>query len=188
MNNRKFVIIDAMALAYKAYYAFITRPLITTKGEPTSAVYGFITQLIKILEDTKPDYMAVAFDSAEKTFRHERFDNYKSSRMEMPDDMVPQLNRIKEVVNAMNIPLYILPRYEADDIIGTAVCKAEEAGLESFVITPDKDFVQLITDKVKLIRPGKSAEEVEVYDVEKVKREFGFHSKTDDRLPGAYRR
>jgi DNA polymerase I len=177
MNNKKFVIIDAMSLAYKAYYAFITRPLITTKGEPTSAVYGFITQLIKILEDTKPDYIAVAFDSAEKTFRHERFDSYKSSRMEMPDDMIPQLNRIKEVVNAMNIPLYILPRYEADDIIGTAVCKAEEAGLESFVITPDKDFVQLITDKVKLIRPGKSAEEVEVYDVEKVKREFGFTPK-----------
>jgi DNA polymerase I len=177
MNNRKFVIVDAMALAYKAYFAFINRPLITTKGEPTSAVYGFLTQLIKILEDTKPDYMAVAFDSAEKTFRHERFENYKSSRMEMPDDLGPQLKRIKEIINAMNIPLYILSRYEADDIIGTAVCKAEEAGLESFVITPDKDFIQLITDKVKLIRPGKSADEVEVYDVNKVKNEFGFAPK-----------
>jgi DNA polymerase I len=177
MDNRKFVIIDAMALAYKAYFAFINRPLVTTRGEPTSAVYGFLTQLIKILEDTRPDYMAVAFDSAEKTFRHERFESYKSSRLDMPDDMIPQLNRIKEVISAMNIPLYILGRYEADDIIGTAVCKAEEAGLESFIITPDKDFIQLVTDNVKLVRPGKSAEEVEIYDVDKVQKEFGFMPK-----------
>jgi DNA polymerase I len=177
MINRKFVIVDAMALAYKAYFAFINRPLVTTKGEPTSAVYGFLTQLIKILEDTRPDYMAVAFDSAEKTFRHERYENYKSSRLDMPDDMIPQLLRIKEIITAMNLPLYILGRYEADDIIGTAVCKAEEAGLESFIITPDKDFIQLITENVKLVRPGKSAEEVEVYDVEKVQKEFGFSPK-----------
>ena len=176
MSN-KFVIIDAMALAYKAYFVFINRPLVSSKGEPTSAVFGFLNQLLKILEDTKPDYLAVAFDSKEKTFRHERYEGYKASRAEMPEDMVPQIGRIKEIIDAMNIPLYIMPGYEADDIIGTAVCKAEEKGLESFVITPDKDFNQLVTDKVKIVRPGKSTEEIVFYDVKKVKDEFGFEPK-----------
>jgi DNA polymerase I len=95
----------------------------------------------------------------------------------MPDDMVPQIGRIKEVIEAMNIPLYILGKYEADDIIGTAVCKAEEKGLESFVITPDKDFNQLITDKVRIIRPGKTAEDIVMYDRQRMLDEFGFEPK-----------
>ncbi|MEJ2616562.1 MAG: 5'-3' exonuclease H3TH domain-containing protein [Ignavibacteriaceae bacterium] len=172
--SKKFVIIDAMALAYKAYFVFINRPLITSKGEPTSAVYGFLNQLMKILEDTKPDYIAVAFDSHGKTFRHEQYEGYKASRSVMPDDMKPQIETMKDIIEALNIPIYILPKYEADDIIGTAVCMAEKHGLESYVITPDKDFNQLVTDKVKLIRPGKTAEEIVTYDVEKVKEEFGF--------------
>ena len=132
-------------------------------------------QLFKILDDTKPDFIAVAFDSYGKTFRHEKYDGYKASRAEMPDDMIPQIDRIKQIIELLNIPIYILPRYEADDIIGTAVCKAEEEGLESFVITPDKDFNQLVTEGVKVIRPGgKSGDEIVVYDIAKVKEEFGF--------------
>ncbi len=175
--SKKFVIVDAMALAYKAYFAFINRPLVSSKGEPTSAVFGFLNQLFKILEDHKPNYLAVAFDSKEKTFRHDKFENYKSSRAEMPDDMIPQIQRIKDIIEGMNIPLYILPKYEADDIIGTAVCKAEEYGLESYVFTPDKDFNQLVTEKVKIVRPGKTADEIQMYDVQKVKEEFGFEPK-----------
>lgn len=193
--SKKFVIIDAMALAYKAYFVFINRPLVTTKGEPTSAVFGFLNQFLKILEDTRPDYISVAFDSKGKTFRHERYEAYKSSRQDMPDDMIPQIDRIKEIIEALNIPIYILPRYEADDIIGTAVCKAEEQGFETFVITPDKDFNQLITDKVKIVRPGKSTDEIVFYDVKKVKEEFGFEPRqmidylaligdTSDDIPG----
>ncbi len=172
--NKKFVIIDAMALAYKAYYAFISRPLTNSKGEPTSAVYGFINQLLKIIEDTKPDYIAVAFDSKEKTFRHERYENYKSSRQEMPEDMIPQIERIKQIIEAFNIPLYILPGYEADDLIGTAVKKGEKIGLDCYAITPDKDYIQLITDKIKIIKPGKSTDEIEIINEEKVLSEFGF--------------
>ena len=175
--SKKFVIIDAMALAYKAYFAFISRPLSTAKGEPTSAVFGFVSQLIKILEDTKPDYLAVASDSKEKTFRHEEYENYKSSRLAMPDDMIPQIGRIKEIIEAMNIPLYILPRYEADDLIGTAVREAEELGYDSYVITPDKDMNQLVNDKVKVLKPGKSSDDFLVFDVEKVKEEYGFEPK-----------
>ncbi len=175
--SKKFVIIDAMALAYKAYFAFISRPLSTAKGEPTSATFGFVSQLIKILEDTKPNYLAVAFDSKEKTFRHEEFKDYKSSRAAMPDDMIPQIGRIKEIIEAMNIPIYILPRYEADDLIGTAVREAKELGYDSYVITPDKDMNQLVNSKVKLLKPGKSSDDFLVFDEKKVNEEFGFEPK-----------
>lgn len=175
--SKKFVIIDAMALAYKAYFAFIRRPLTTAKGEPTSAVFGFASQLARILEDTKPDYIAVAFDSKEKTFRHEEYEKYKSSRLEMPDDMIPQIGRIKQIVEAMNIPIYIIPRYEADDIIGTAVREAKELGFDSFIISPDKDMTQLVNTKVKVLKPGKSSDEFIVFDEEKVKEVFGFEPK-----------
>ena len=134
MKNKKFVIIDAMALAYKAYFAFITRPLTTKSGEPTSAVFGFLNQVLRILEDHKPDYIAVAFDSKEKTFRHERYEHYKSSREAMPEDLIPQIGRIKEIIEALKMPIYILPGYEADDIVGTAVKKAEKAGMISYVL------------------------------------------------------
>ena len=113
MQKQKLVLIDAMALAYKAYFAFSSRPLITKNGEPTSAVYGFITQLIKIIEDIRPDYIGVASDTKEKTFRHEKFELYKSTRSEMPEDMVPQIKRIYEIIQTLSIPLYLLPGYEA---------------------------------------------------------------------------
>lgn len=177
MKNKKFVIIDAMALAYRAYFAFINRPLTNSKGESTSAVYGFLNQLIKVFEDQKPDYVAVAFDSKEKTFRHEKYEAYKSSRDAMPNDMIPQLQRIKDIVLALNIPLYILPRYEADDIVGTAVKKAEELGMLSYAITPDKDYFQLITDKTNVVRPGKMSDEAILYDKQKVIDELGFEPK-----------
>jgi len=172
--NKKIIFIDAMALTYKAYFAFITRPLITKKGEPTSAVFGFVNQIIKILEDIKPAYMFVGFDSKEKTFRHDKFEAYKATRSAMPEDMIPQIGRIKEIIEALNIPVFILPGYEADDIIGTAVRKAESLGYDSFMITPDKDYVQLVTDKVKLVKPGKSGEETDVITKEKVFETLGF--------------
>ncbi len=177
MENKKFVIIDAMALAYKAYFAFISRPLVTSKGEPTSAVYGFITQLLKVIEVQKPDYIAVAFDSKEKTFRHDIYENYKASREKMPDDMIPQIGRIKDIIEALNIPLYILPKYEADDIIGTAVKLAEKKGLQSYVITPDKDYNQMITKNTFIVRSNKSSNDITIYDENKMLEDFGFSPK-----------
>jgi DNA polymerase-1 len=177
MSTKKFIIIDALALAYKAYFAFINRPLMTSKGEPTSSVYGFINQIVKVLEDHKPDYIAVAFDSKEKTFRHEMYEDYKSSRDKMPDDMIPQIDRIKQIIDALNIPYYILPRYEADDIVGTAVKFAEEEGFDSFAVTPDKDYFQLVTDKVNVVRPGKSTDEAIIFNRKKVIDDLGFEPK-----------
>lgn len=172
--SKKFVIIDAMALAYKGYYAFISRPLTTASGEPTSAVFGFLNQLFKIIEDTKPDYLAVGFDSKEKTFRHERYENYKSSRQAMPEDMIPQIQRIKEVIEAFNIPIYILPGYEADDLIGTAVKEAEQKGFDCYAITPDKDYIQLVSPNIRIVKPGKSTDEIVIIDEDKVREELGF--------------
>ena len=177
MKNKKFVIVDAMALAYKAYYAFINHPLTTSKGEPTSAIFGFATQLLKVIEEENPDYLAIAFDSKEKTFRHERYANYKSSRQEMPEDMVPQIKRIKQMIDYLNIPVYIKPGYEADDLVGTAVKKAEKEGMESFAITPDKDYMQLVTEKTKIVKPGRRADEIKIYDVKMVEKEYGFKPK-----------
>lgn len=171
---KKIVFIDAMALAYKAYFAFINRPLKTMRGEPTSAVYGFLTQFLKIMEDIKPDYAAVAFDSKEKTFRHELYSEYKANRQEIPEDLIPQIARIKEVVETMNIPVYIFPGYEADDLIGAAAKKAESEGFECFLATPDKDYLQLAAKNIKIVKPGKSVEEFRIYDEKRFKEEFGF--------------
>ncbi len=177
MKNKTFVIVDAMAMAYRAYFAFISRPLTTQSGEPTSAVYGFVNQLLKVLEDHRPDFIAVATDSKEKTFRHEMYKEYKATREAMPDDMIPQIGRIKEIVELMNIPLYIKPGYEADDIIGTAVKLAEKKGMISYAVTPDKDYMQLVTDKTIIAKPGRGNDEVVFYDVKKVKEDYGFEPK-----------
>ncbi|QQS37903.1 MAG: DNA polymerase I [Ignavibacteriales bacterium] len=193
--SKTFVIVDALAIAYKSYFAFINRPLTNSKGEPVSAIFGFMNALLKILEDHKPDYIAVAFDSKEKTFRHEQYEHYKSSRQAMPEDMIPQIGKIREFVEVLNIPVLIQPGYEADDIVGTAVKKAEKLGLESFAITPDKDYFQLVTDKVKVIRPGRSSDEPVLYDREKIKTDLGFEPEqmidylaligdTSDDIPG----
>ena len=177
MPQKKFVIIDALAMAYKAYFAFINRPLINSKGEPTSAVFGFANQMIRVIEETKPDLLAVAFDSKEKTFRHDIYEGYKSSRLAMPEDMIPQIQRIKELVEAFNIPLYIKPGFEADDIIGTAVKLAEKKNLESYAVTPDKDYVQLVTQNISLIKTGKATDELVITDIDKAKEIYGFEPK-----------
>lgn len=177
MKNKTFVIVDAMAMAYRAYFAFINRPLTTKSGEPTSAVFGFMNQLVKVLEDHKPDYIAVASDSKEKTFRHEIYKEYKATREAMPEDMIPQIGRIKEIVELLNIPLYIKPGYEADDIIGTAVRLAEKKGMISYAVTPDKDYMQLVSDKTIIAKPGRGSDEVSFFDVKKVKENYGFEPK-----------
>jgi len=174
MKNKTFVIVDAMAMAYRAYFAFINRPLTTKSGEPTSAVFGFMNQFVKVLEDHKPDYIAVASDSKEKTFRHDMYKDYKATREAMPDDMIPQIGRIKEIVELLNIPLYIKPGYEADDIIGTAVRLAEKKGMISYAVTPDKDYMQLVSDKTIIAKPGRGSDDVIFYDVKKVKDDYGF--------------
>lgn len=163
-----------MAIAYKSYFAFLTRPLKTSSGEPTSAVYGFLNQLFKIIEEIKPDYLAVATDSKEKTFRHEMYSLYKSSRSEMPEDMVPQIHRIFEIIEAFGIPLFKIPGYEADDLIGTAVKNLAEKGFDCYAVSPDKDYVQLIDSKIQLVKPAKTGDSFQYYNSDLAKEEYGF--------------
>jgi len=172
MRPRLFLI-DGSALAYRAYFAFINNPLINSKGENTSAVFAFTNSLLKILDEEKPDYMAVIFDTPEPTFRHKAFADYKATRQKMPPDMADQLPRIKEVIQAMNIPILEVPGFEADDVMGTLAKKAEKEGLETYLVTGDKDFLQLASPLTKIYNPKRTGQEVEILDVEGVKQKLG---------------
>jgi DNA polymerase-1 len=167
------VLFDAMALAYRSYFAFITRPLTNSRGENTSAIYGFMSSIFQFLDHHTPTHAAVCFDTPHPTFRHEKFEAYKATRQAMPDDLVPQLDKIKELVKAFRIPLIEMPGFEADDIIGTLACSAADADIQSLIVTPDKDFCQLVTEKIKLLRPSRDGAAMEIFDIEAVKNKYG---------------
>ncbi len=188
------VLFDGMALAYRAYFAFISRPLTNAKGENTSAVFGFMNALHQLLEIHKPDYAAVCFDTAAPTFRHKLYGEYKATREAMPDDMRPQITQIKDLTKAYNICLLELEGYEADDLIGTLAQKASQHGLETLIVTPDKDFSQLITDSIKLLRP-KDSQTLDLMDAKAVEEKYGLRpdqfidylalvGDTSDNIPG----
>lgn len=167
-----------MAMIYRAYFAMIASPLINSKGKNTSAVYGFTNSLIKILDDEKPQHIAVCCDTSAPTFRHKEFPEYKAQRQEIPTDMPWQITKVKEVIKAFNIPLIEIDGYEADDIIGTIARQAEKEKVLSYMVTPDKDFMQLVTDRIFVYKPsrnlyGNKMSEIEVIDKEGVKKKFG---------------
>ncbi|MBI4535792.1 MAG: DNA polymerase I, partial [Ignavibacteriae bacterium] len=162
-----------MALAYRAYYAFISRPLINSKGENTSAIFGFVNSLMKILDDEKPEHIAVVFDTREPTFRHQMFTEYKATRQKMPEDMSAQMDKLKEIVRIFNIPLLEVPGYEADDIIGTLARRAEKEQVTTYMVTGDKDFMQLISPFIKMYKPGKSGTDIELVEESGVLEKFG---------------
>ncbi|MGB5875650.1 MAG: DNA polymerase I [Bacteroidota bacterium] len=169
----RLYLLDGMALAYRAYFSYITRPLINSKGVNTSAIYGFITTLLKILDSEKPDRIAVVFDTKEPTFRHEIFPEYKATRQEMPEDMSAQLEPLKAVIRAFNIPLLEVPGFEADDVMGTIARRAETGGLMTILVTGDKDFMQLVSDQIQILRPGKSGTKAEIVAAPEVQKKFG---------------
>ncbi len=171
-NSQLLVLIDGMAIAYRAYFAFIGHPLTNVRGENTSAVYGFVNAILQFLEKHKPDYAAVCFDTAAPTFRHVMYPAYKAQRQAMPEDMRPQIQIIKDITKAYNIPQVELDGFEADDIIGTLSYLAEKNNLETIIITPDKDFCQLVTKKVKLMRP-KDGASMDLMDEEAVEKKYG---------------
>jgi DNA polymerase-1 len=162
-----------MAIAYRAHFALIRNPLVTSDGRHISATYGFMNALLKIIRDENPDYLAVAFDSKEKTFRHEQFPEYKATREKMPFEMRPQIQWIKNLLSAMNIPMIEIPGYEADDIIGTLAKKAEKEGKDTYMVSGDKDFMQLVTDHIFLYAPATGQRPLTVYDPEAVKEKWG---------------
>ena len=150
---KTLLLIDAYAMIYRAYYAFIRAPRMNSRGENTSAIFGFVVTFEDLLKRLKPSHIAVAFDPAGPTFRHEAFEQYKAQRQETPEDIRWAVPRIKQILQAMNVPVLEVPGYEADDVIGTIAHKAEKEGFEVYMATPDKDYGQLVTEHIFMYRP-----------------------------------
>jgi DNA polymerase-1 len=169
---KKLFLLDAYALIFRAYYAFIKNPRITSKGLNTSAIFGFLLALEEVLQKQKPSHIAVVFDTPTPTFRHEMYPEYKANRDETPEDIKKAVPYIKRLIEAYKIPVIDCPGFEADDVIGTLSRKASENGFTTYMMTPDKDFAQLVTDKVFMVKPSRSGNESVQWGVEDVKREF----------------
>lgn len=184
MPSRYFVIIDGHALIYRAYHAFPS--LTTSAGTQVNAVYGFTRILLTVIRNFEPEYLAVTFDHPKPTKRHEAFADYKAHREKMPDDMIPQIQIIKDVVKAMNVPTFELEGYEADDLIGTISCQLakrnersdEDERLIGLIVTGDKDLLQLVNESIHVFMPkrGKFGEDIEYTSV-KFEEKFGLKPK-----------
>ena len=172
IQAKKLYLLDAYALIFRAYYAFIKNPRITSKGLNTSAIFGFLLALEEVLQKHKPTHIAVVFDTPAPTFRHEMYKEYKAHRDETPEDIKKAVPYIKQLIEAYKIPVIDFPGFEADDVIGTLARKATERGFTTFMVTPDKDFAQLVTDTVFMLKPSRSGNESLLWGVDDIKQEF----------------
>ena len=172
----KLFLLDAYALIYRAYYAFIKNPRINSKGFNTSAILGFINTLEDVLKKENPTHIGIAFDPKGPTFRHEAYEQYKAQREETPEVIRESVPVIKEFIKAYNIPIFEVPGYEADDVIGTLAKAAEKRGIITYMMTPDKDYGQLVSETTFIYRPKYGDKEFEVMGIERVKEKFGIQS------------
>ena len=174
----KLFLLDAYALIYRAYYALIKNPRINSKGFNTSAVLGFVNTLEDVLKKENPTHIGIAFDPAGPTFRHEAFEQYKAQREETPEVIRLSVPIIKDIIRAYNIPILEVPGYEADDVIGTLATEAGKRGIRTYMMTPDKDYGQLVGEYVFMYRPKYGDKEFDVMGVEEVKAKFNIQSPT----------
>ena len=192
--GERVVIIDGNSLINRAYYA-MQRPMITREGIYTQGIYGFLNMLTKIREDYKPGYLTVAFDLKAPTFRHLEYTEYKAGRKPMPPELAMQMPLLKEILQAMNIPILEMEGFEADDIIGTVARLAEELEMEPLIVTGDKDALQLATDKTKVLITKKGVTEFELFDHDKMLERYnltpaqfidlkGLMGDSSDNIPG----
>ncbi len=172
-TSKKLFLLDAYALIFRAYYAFINRPITDKEGNNTSAIFGFVNTLDEILRNENPSHIAIAFDPPAATFRHEMYPEYKANRQTTPEDIKRAVPIIKDIINAYHIPIVEVIGYEADDVIGTLSKRAGEQGYEVYMMTPDKDYGQLVSDNVYMYKPGRSGGEKEILGVEEIKEKFG---------------
>jgi len=196
-HSKKLFLLDAYALIFRSYYAFIKNPRITSKGLNTSAIFGFLLTLEDVLQKQKPSHIAVVFDTPTPTFRHEMYSEYKANRDATPDDIKNAVPYIKRLLDAYKIPVIDYPGFEADDVIGTLARKASGNGFITYMMTPDKDFAQLVSDKVFMFKPSRSGNESILWGVDDIKREFcvqrpeqvidvlALMGDTADNIPGA---
>ena len=174
--DKKLFLLDAYALIFRAYYALINSPRVTSSGLNTSAAFGFLNTLLEVLKKENPSHIAVCFDPPGPTFRHEAYEAYKAEREATPEDIKAAVPFIKEILHGFRIPVIEVPGYEADDVIGTLAHKAQELGFTTFMMTPDKDYGQLVTDRVKIFRPGWRGGDFEVRGVEEVCAKYEIES------------
>ena len=166
--DKKLFLLDAMALIYRAYYALIRNPILTSKGKNTNAQFGFTNTLFELITKEKPTHLAVAFDTAAPTERHTDFVDYKANRLAAPEDIMLALDDIKKIIKGFNLPVIECDGFEADDVIGGLAQQAEKQGYEVYMVTPDKDFGQLVTDKIKIYKPGYQGGIVEILGAKEV--------------------
>ena len=171
--EKRLFLLDAYALIFRGYYAFIKNPRINSKGMDTSAAMGFMNSLLDVINREKPEYLAVAFDNGGSEFRNEIFPQYKANRDETPEAIRIAVPYIKEILKAMHIPVVEVKGIEADDLIGTLSKQAEKEGFKVFMVTPDKDFAQLVSDNIFMYRPARMGNGIEIWGVEEVKQKFG---------------
>ena len=175
MKNRLFLI-DGHSLIFKMYYAFLRHPMINSKGADTSILFGFTKYILELIEKEKPTHFAVSFDPPGGTFRHEMYPEYKGTRDETPQLVIDALEPLCELCKAMGIPVLMIKGYEADDVIGSMAKRAEKEGFTVYMVTPDKDYGQLISPDIIQYKPGKSGSEHELIDTEKVCAKYGINS------------
>lgn len=171
-RQKKLFLLDAMALIYRAYFAFSKNPRITSYGMNTSAIFGFANSLYDVLKNEKPTHIAVAFDSFAPTLRHAEFEEYKAHREKMPEDIALALPYIRRLLKGFQIPVLEKEGYEADDIIGTLAKKAESLGFVTYMMTPDKDFGQLVSDRTFIYKPGRMGNPAEILGVEDIRKKY----------------
>jgi len=172
-DTKKLFLLDAMALIYRAYFAFSKNPRINSKGLNTSAVLGFANTLYDILKNENPTHIGVAIDTIAPTVRHEDFAGYKAQREEMPEDLAKSIPYVTKLIDAFNIPLLFVDGYEADDVIGTLAKKAEQKDFITYMMTPDKDFGQLVSDKIFMYKPARMGNKAEILGVKEICEKFG---------------
>lgn len=173
MNEKRLFLLDAYALIFRAYYALIRMPRVTSQGLNTSAIFGFVNSLEELLRKEKPSHIAVCFDPSGPTFRHEVYPAYKGEREATPEDIKLSIPYIKRIIEAYRIPIIEVPGFEADDVIGTMAKRAEEGGFTTYMMTPDKDFGQLVTDNILQYKPAHKGQEIEVRGVREVCERYG---------------
>ena len=171
-TDKRLYLIDAYAMIFRGYFAFIKNPRISTKGINTSAIFGFTNSLIELIKRDRPTHLAVVFDVGRTNIRHEDFTEYKANRQDTPEPILIAIPYIHRILEAMHIPILGVEGYEADDVIGTIACKAEKQDYNVFMVTPDKDFAQLVTDKIKIYKPGLKGGDIEILGVEEVKAKY----------------
>ncbi|HNU15704.1 MAG TPA: DNA polymerase, partial [Chitinophagaceae bacterium] len=167
MDKRVFLL-DAFALVFRAYYALIRNPRLTSKGKNTNAQFGFTNALVELINKQKPSHMAVCFDTSAPTERHTDFADYKANRQETPEDILAAVPDIKKIIEGFNIPIIALDGYEADDVIGTLAKQGEKAGYEVYMVTPDKDYGQLVSKKIKIYKPAYQGNDAEILGPEEI--------------------